>query len=495
MGGLAARLAVVGLALVLVMGGVAADTPDRNGQAVSTATTNFSRAEPLEALSGGTATNRKRFGHDAFSEPAASMSFDKRRDFFLGNGLFRTRWVAAPGAVGSADGLGPLYNAQGCQRCHLKDGRGHPPDDPENGAVSMILRLSIPPQSDEQRRRLAERRVLSIPEPTYGEQLQDLAIAGQRPEGRVLLTYRARSMELDDGTSVQLRTPHYTVAGPAYGAMHPATMLSPRVAPAMIGLGLLEAIAAQDIIAAADPDDADSDGVSGKANLVWSDQQQRVMLGRFGWKAAKATIVDQSAAAFFTDLGISSPLATNHWGDCSEAQSECRAGPHGGDGHALEVSGDSLDKVVFYSRHLAVPERRNVDDSKVLRGKALFYASGCIACHTPKHRTRADWPLPALAAQLIWPYTDLLLHDLGEELSDGRPEGEASGREWRTPPLWGIGLSETVSGHTYFLHDGRARNLMEAILWHAGEALASRDAVRRMKAADRQLLLDFLNSL
>ena len=219
------------------------------------------------------------------------------------------------------------------------------------------------------------------------------------------------------------------------------------------------------------------------------------MLGRFGWKAGKATIADQSAAAFSSDVGISSPLAADPWGDCSEAQFECRAGPHGGDGRGPEASRDSMDKVVFYSRHLAVPARRNVDDSNVLRGKALFYASGCIACHTPKHLTRTDWPLPALAAQLIWPYTDLLLHDLGEGLSDGRPEGEASGREWRTPPLWGIGLTETVSGHSFFLHDGRARNLIEAILWHGGEAKGSRDAVRRMDAGDRQSLLDFLNSL
>jgi CxxC motif-containing protein (DUF1111 family) len=263
----------------------------------------------------------------------------------------------------------------------------------------------------------------------------------------------------------------------------------------MIGLGLLEAIAPDDIVAAADADDADGDGISGRPNRVWSNDRQRVMLGRFGWKAGNATIADQSAGAFSGDVGISSPLAPDPWGECTESQTKCRAGPHGGDGANPEASGESMEKVVFYSSNLAVPERRNASDSNVLRGKALFYSTSCTGCHTPKHATQSDWPLPALAGQLIWPYTDLLLHDMGEGLADGRPEGDASGREWRTAPLWGIGLTETVNGHTYFLHDGRARNLLEAILWHGGEAQAARDAVRSMRPGDRQALLDFLNSL
>ncbi|MDX1433377.1 MAG: di-heme oxidoredictase family protein, partial [Gammaproteobacteria bacterium] len=383
----------------------------------------------------------------------------------------------------------------GCQRCHLKDGRGHPPSGPDDSAVSMFLRLSIPPQSDADRERLVAHRASTIPEPTYGGQLQDIAIAGRSAEGRMVIAYEELPVELAGGEVVRLRKPRYEVEDLAYGPLHPQTMLSPRVAPPMIGLGLLEAIAPEDIVARADADDADGDGISGRANRVWSNARQQVMLGRFGWKAGKASIADQSADAFAGDVGISSALAPDAWGDCTEAQAECRAGPHGDDDEGVEIGAEAMHKVVFYSSHLAVPERRNVADPNVLRGKALFYRSGCIACHTPKHATRSDWPEESLAGQLIWPYTDLLLHDMGEGLADGRPEGDASGREWRTAPLWGIGLTETVNGHSYFLHDGRARNLLEAVLWHGGEAQAARDAVQAMRADDRQALLDFLESL
>jgi len=463
--------------------------------AILAPTADFFEAEPWETLSGGSATNRKRFDRDAFSQPSSSMAFDKRADFFVGNGLFRRTWVTAPGSTRSADGLGPLYNARSCQRCHLKDGRGHPPAGRDDSAVSMFLRLSVPAQNEEQRRLLADHRIAVVPEPTYGGQLQDIALPGQQPEGRMLIDYDEVPVELSGGETVHLRKPSYSVGSPAYGPLHPEVMLSPRIAPPMIGLGLLEAIDADDIIAAADADDSDGDGISGKPNRVWSNHRQRLMLGRFGWKAGNASIADQAAGAFSGDVGISSPLAPDPWGDCTKAESRCRAGPHGDDGGNPEVSGESMDKVVFYSSHLAVPERRNASDSNVLRGKAMFYASGCTACHTPKHATQSDWPLPALAGQLIWPYTDLLLHDMGEGLADGRPEGDASGREWRTAPLWGIGLTETVNGHTFFLHDGRARNLLEAILWHGGEAQGARDAVRDMDPGNRQALLDFLGSL
>ena len=320
-------------------------------------------------------------------------------------------------------------------------------------------------------------------------------MAGQRPEGVLDVDYREFAISFADGDSVHLRAPRYTLTALAYGEMHPHARLSARVAPAMIGLGLLEAVAESTIVARADPGDADGNGISGRINRVWSERQQRVMLGRFGWKAGKATIADQVASALARDLGISGPLDPAPWGDCTAAQSACRRGPHGAEGIRAELAPASFEKLVFYSRNLAVPARRNESDAGVLRGKALFYASGCHECHTPRLQTRADWPLPALAAQLIRPYTDLLLHDMGEGLSDQRPEGEASGREWRTAPLWGIGLTEAVSGHSFFLHDGRARTLMEAILWHDGEARASRDAVRGMSANERRWLLDFLNSL
>jgi CxxC motif-containing protein (DUF1111 family) len=480
----------------LLAPGAAAPQPAAGEPAVlSLASRNFTRAEPLEALSAGAATSRKPVDSEAFSWPSASMRFAAHQDFYLGNGVFSRRWRSAADGPQVGAGLGPLYSATGCRGCHFRDGRGHPPGGAGNGQGTLVAHLSIAPRDASERQDLAAHRRATIPEPVYGAQLQEHALAGQRPEGKLGVDYREITVTFADGTSVQLRDPRYVLTDLAYGELNARAQLSPRVAPPMIGLGLLEAVAESSIAARADPDDSDANGISGRVNRVWSVAEQRVMLGRFGWKAGKATIADQAAGALTQDLGISSPLNGAAWGDCTAVQSTCRRGPHGADGARPELAPESFDDLVFYSRNLAVPARRGENDAGVLRGKALFYASGCHACHAPRLETRADWPLPALAGQVIHPYTDLLLHDMGEGLSDHRQEGEASGREWRTAPLWGIGLTETVSGHTFFLHDGRARNLMEAILWHGGEARASRDAVRGMNADERQRLLSFLNSL
>jgi CxxC motif-containing protein (DUF1111 family) len=260
----------------------------------------------------------------------------------------------------------------------------------------------------------------------------------------------------------------------------------------MIGLGLLEAVPAEDILAGADPEDTDGDGISGRANRVWSDEFRREMLGRFGYKAGQPTIRAQAAAAFAGDLGISTPLHPAGWGDCTAAEVDCRAAPDGG---APEADTEVLDLVTFYSRNLAVPARRDVDDPEVLAGKRVFHDAGCAACHRPKFVTHRLEDRPEQSFQLIWPYTDMLLHDMGEGLADHRPEEQASGTEWRTAPLWGIGMTETVSGHTLFLHDGRARSLLEAILWHGGEAQPARDTVVSMPKSDRDALIRFLESL
>jgi CxxC motif-containing protein (DUF1111 family) len=265
----------------------------------------------------------------------------------------------------------------------------------------------------------------------------------------------------------------------------------------MIGLGLLEAIPAADILAHVDETDADGDGISGRANIVWSTEFDQPMLGRFGLKAGAPTIRQQSADAFAGDIGISNPLHPNGWGECTDTQDACRAAIDGGDNvhDGLEVDADGLDLVTFYSRNLAVPARRDLDDPEVLLGKEVFYETGCTACHTPKFVTARLEDQPEQSFQLIWPYSDLLLHDIGEGLADLRPEARATGTEWRTPPLWGIGLTEQVSEHTYFLHDGRARSFLEAVLWHGGEAQTHRDAVVAMPKNDRNALIRFLESL
>ena len=457
--------------------------------------TDFTKPEPFEANPGGAATVRDIATADAFSQHSANMAFEREMDFKLGNALFRKTWVAAPSSTAASDGLGPLYNARGCQDCHLKDGRGHTPPTPDASRVSMFLRLSVPggpaPEG------IAD-WIATSPDPTYGGQLQDLAAPGHAAEGRMDVTWTETPVTLGDGTVVNLRAPAYAFADPAYGAPAPDIMLSPRVAPQMIGLGLLEAIPAADILAKADPDDTDGDGISGRPQIVPSVEFATPMLGRFGLKGGAPTVKEQSAGAFAGDMGLSTVLHPDPWGDCTKGEQTCIDAPHGqepGIRDGLEVDGPSLDLVTFYARNLGVPERRSVDDPKVLKGKELFYATGCQSCHTPKYVTNRLKDQPEQSFQLIWPYTDLLLHDMGEGLADNRPEGRATGSEWKTAPLWGIGLTEQVSGHSEFLHDGRARSLIEAILWHGGEAQSQRDAVAAMTTEDREALLAFLGSL
>lgn len=453
--------------------------------------------DPAELLPGGGATTRGSSDHrDAFSRFSNGIGFEGEARFKLGNAIFRKQWVSAPSSTRSSDGLGPLYNARACQNCHLKDGRGRPPADGE-AAVSMFLRLSIPPQTDEQRRLLAEHRANVIAEPTYGGQLQNFAIQGHGPEGQMVIRYEDVATKLGDGTVVKLRKPTYAVSQPSYGALHPQVMLSPRVAPQMIGLGLLEAVPEATIRAGADVDDRNGDGISGRISEVWSREQGRVMLGRFGWKAGNPSIRQQSADAFNGDMGLSTTLFSSSSGDCTTAQPQCIAAPNGNSPKPQdpEVSDALLDLVTFYAQNLAVPLRRNAGADDVLKGRSIFSAIGCASCHRPSVTTGDVPSQPHLSGQTIWPYTDLLLHDMGDGLADGRPEGVATGREWRTAPLWGIGLTETVSGHTYLLHDGRARNVEEAILWHGGEAERARKAYSDLSKAEREALIAFVNSL
>lgn len=484
----AAPVAVAGS--IVLVGGALAHT-------VSKAEPPPATLEPGELLPGGNATTPgSTDNRDAFSRFSNGIGFEREARFKVGNAIFRKHWVSAPSSTRSSDGLGPLYNARACQNCHLKDGRGHPPAEGEP-AASMFLRLSIAPETEAERRLLAEHRVNVIPEPTYGGQLQNFAVQGQAPEGQMVIHYADVPVTLDDGTVVTLRKPSYTISGLAYGPLHPGTMLSPRVAPPMIGLGLIETIPEAAIRAGADPDDRDGDGISGRTNEVWSRELGRVALGRFGWKAGNPSIRQQSADAFNGDMGLSTPMFHASSGDCTKAQPLCLAAPNGNSPKPddPEVSAQLLDLVTFYSQNLAVPMRRAGDSKDVLSGKRLFGQAGCASCHRPSFTTGDAAGQPHLSQQKIWPYTDLLLHDMGEGLADHRPEGTASGTEWRTAPLWGTGLTATVSGHTFLLHDGRARNVEEAILWHGGEAQSARAAYMALPKAERDALVAFVNSL
>lgn len=464
---------------------------------VTALATDFSVPENFETNPAGKGTTRFSVNQNAFSHFLDNLSFEQEEQFKLGNALFRKIWVSSPSSTQASDGLGPLFNARGCQSCHIKDGRGHPPFEGQAENVSMFLRLSVPPGKDDARRIIDGVVDGEVGDPTYGTQLQDFAVPGLPAEGRMVISYVEQPVTLGDGTVVSLRAPTYSIADLAYGPLADEVMMSPRIANPMIGLGLIEQVPPQDILAKVDPDDTDGDGISGRANWAIDPETNAVALGRFGWKAGMATIRSQSAAAFVGDLGISTPLINAPFGDCTPRQTDCLALPTGEQPRLgpSEAPPPVLDLVTFYSQTLGVPERRDVGDPQVLAGKAAFYNAGCVSCHTPKYVTSKEAENPALRYQLIWPYSDFLLHDMGEGLADHRPEGLADGYEWRTPPLWGIGLTETVSGHTYFLHDGRARNLTEAILWHGGEAQTARDNFANMSAAERQDLITFLESL
>jgi CxxC motif-containing protein (DUF1111 family) len=457
--------------------------------------TQFATAERFEALSAGAATvKQKLVNRDIFSQPSANLDFEGRQQFQIGNGLFRKDWVAAPSSTQASDGLGPLFNARSCQGCHIKDAGGVVPEAGEE-AVSLFLRLSVPPTSEAERRQLDE-QLSVLPEPVYGHQLQAFAVTGQPAEARLRIDWEEIPVRLNGGEEVRLRKPAYRIVDPGYGPMRADVMISPRIAPQMPGMGLLEAIHEADILANADRTD-DPDGVRGKARYLRDAQTGGIVLGRFGWKAGQPGVAQQSARAFLDDMGLSTPLIPEHWGECTARQGECRSLPNGVQSRlgAEEVPRELFEFVAFYARNLGVPARRDIDDPAVLAGKQLFYAARCTACHVPKFVTRRDAPQPQLRFQLIWPYTDLLLHDMGEGLADNRPEGTASGREWRTPPLWGIGLARTVNERGSFLHDGRARTILEAILWHAGEALPARERVVAMTPSQRADLLRFIESL
>lgn len=423
---------------------------------------------------------------NAYSLPQSNLSMTRRLDFSVGNSFFRNPWVEAPASTTARDGLGPLFNTNSCQGCHIKDGRGHPPavDEPP---VSLFLRLAVPADPDKDADTLLTHGFK--PAPVYGSQLQTAALPGARPEADMKLTWKTVTKTLADGTRVELREPIYKIENPNYGPLPENLLISPRVAPPMIGMGLLESIPVADLEALEDPHDEDGDGISGRLNQVWDLEAEKTVPGRFGWKAAEPSVHQQSMGAFAGDMGLTSSLKPAT--DCTPEQN-CDQFPEGGQ---PEVSDKIANFVTFYAKSLAVPARRDMNDASVQKGARLFNETGCAACHTPRHTTGTDPDRPDLSNQNIWPYTDMLLHDMGPALADGRDEFLASGNEWRTPPLWGIGLAQTVNPQAGFLHDGRARTLEEAILWHGGEAAASVARFREASADNREALLDFLNSL
>jgi CxxC motif-containing protein (DUF1111 family) len=438
-------------------------------------------AIPLTHQLGGDGTRPLARASNAFSLPMSNAPRSHQRPFSFGNRLFNTNWTKAPGSVKSFDGLGPMFNRVSCAGCHTLDGRGRPPANGEGPFDSMLIRLSLPGTSAHGG---------PNPHPVYGDQLSERANHGVAPEGVARISYEEVKGTYGDGETFSLRKPAYAITGLGYGPLGDDVMMSPRVAPQMIGLGLLQMVPGEVLLALADPDDADNDGISGRANRVWDETAQTTALGRFGWKANQPSLRQQNAGAALGDIGLTTALGTDE--NCSPAQTACSSAITGG---APEFDETFLDRLTLYTMILSVPAQRDSGSEMVRHGESVFRSFGCAACHMPSLVSGESRDVPEVSKQTFHPFTDLLLHDMGEGLADGRPDFEASGREWRTPPLWGLGLVPAINGHDTLLHDGRARGFAEAVLWHAGEGETSKEAFRTAPKSDRDALIAFLSSL
>ncbi len=460
---------------------------------------------PPSALLGGDNTVHDT-SSEAFTNPLPLLTEAQLEQFEEGDELFEEIWRGN-------NGLGPIFNATSCEGCHIEDGRGRPPSFTGETGTGLLIRLAINQQDE---------NGITLPDPVYGGQFQDDSTRRSDPEGTVSITYQPIVGTYPDGTSYTLYQPTYNLVDLNYGELHSDTTLSPRLANQMIGLGLLEAIPDQTLLSLADPDDADGDGISGRVNYVWDSIAETLAIGRFGWKANQPNLLQQTAGAFNGDIGVTSsinplqPCTENQIGCFNDTPNRGRNGRGGGrdgmrpsDGrrgnrppppnrgrntNRIEISDEELELVAFYSSTLSVPAQRNPEDPQVMQGQAIFESINCSGCHVSNLETGSH-EIAALSNQTIHPYTDLLLHDMGEGLADGQLDFQASGREWRTAPLWGIGLLEEVNGYAFYLHDGRARTLEEAIMWHGGEAEASRNAFAELSASQKADLIAFLKSL
>lgn len=423
---------------------------------------------------GGDTTIRNR-SSQAYTQPAPNLNdfWDERHA--AGDLAFEAAFVTPPANVNP--GLGPLFNSSSCVGCHINNGRGLQEKGQRVVRVSQIVNdesLALPVDYFYASEAVAQ-TANTPPVPGLGTQIQEQGVYGYPPEAMIEVNWQEQTGYYVDGTPYVLRSPQLSMTRRDGVWLTDTVVASNRIPLPVFGLGLLEAVPENDILALADPEDQDDDGISGRPNYVWNVVEQTDTLGRFGWKANTPTLLQQSAAAYANDMGVSNPFFPD------------------ADGHQ-DINEDIVELATIYVQTLAVPQRTALDDPQVQQGERLFTDANCAVCHIPTLQTRSH-EIPALANQTIHPYTDLLLHDMGEGLADHRPDSLASGREWRTPPLWGLGLAQTVLPYSGYLHDGRARTLEEAILWHGGEASASQDAFRQMNTDDRAALIQFLRSL
>nr|WP_274903998.1 di-heme oxidoredictase family protein [Psychrobacter sp. DAB_AL62B] len=465
--------------------------------------------DPQEIKQGGD-TGISITSSESYSKPSSNITASRKGSFFIGNAFFRQPWVIAPASTDSRDGLGALFNVAACQSCHVKDGRGHAPMTSDDDADSLLIRLAMPATTAAQRQQLQDSLIEKVVHPMYGGQLQDRGVQGVPAEARIAVQWTDKSVTFADGYVETLRAPIFNLTNPGYGPFDGELMVSPRIALPMIGLGLLEQIPDADIKKQVASNHKNSSDIKGKFNLVMDPQTSKVALGRFGWKAGQTKLLTQNQSAFNEDMGLTSNIRPKE--SCMPTQTACMNAATGADEQGngkqpVEVNDEVAKFVEFYTRNLAVPHRRNADDKLVLAGKKHFYDMGCQSCHTPRYQLpKTDDDHIEQHGQVIYPYTDLLLHDLGDDLADRTIAGKlppkdlqveflANSYEWRTPALWGIGLAQTVDPQATFLHDGRARTLMEAVLWHGGEAKKQQQKVLKLDKQGRAELNAFLQSL
>ena len=417
------------------------------------------------------------FAHaDDLLTPLSSLNDREIDTFVLGKSFFRTPWVQAPSATTARDGLGPLFSANTCISCHPGNGKGPVYNKQGHIARSLVTRLSLSHTQN------IDTKLGFTPEPIYGSQLSMNAVYGVPYEGKASRNYSSKTVVLSKKKKITLRKPHYGVIDLQYGSLSEDVILSQRIPPALIGLGLLEQISDKQLLANEDVEDKNRDGISGKANRVYSPETGKLELGRYNWKANASKVKYQVAGAMSNDMGLTSPLYPNE--SCTSTQKECLESPQGRD--RFDIPMKRVDAVTFYLKHLKVPEPKQDLDYK--NGLEIFKQINCASCHIPNFTLNNG--------KIIHPFSDLLLHDIGKDLADGRVEFLATGSEFRTPPLWGISIyTQILKNRVNFLHDGRAKTLEEAILWHDGEATQSKHNFVNLSAQKQKILIDFLERL
>ncbi|WP_233993474.1 di-heme oxidoredictase family protein [Salinibacter altiplanensis] len=406
---------------------------------------------------------------NAFTFPAPNLTGSAVDKHAAGDAEFEATFVSAPAAVNG--GVGPIFSNTSCEACH-----------PANGRSQQVLAHISAPGADAR----------GVPQPVqgFGTTLEERAIFGHENEADLNVAYRDSTVRLSGGETVTLRVPSYRVED-AYRPFPSDAQVSPRAALPVIGLGLLEAVPASVLRRWADEQARDDDAVDGEVNEVWNQAQEEMQVGRFGWKALAPTLRKQTSAAYHLDMGVTTPRRPTESGAGQPPHEEADSL-----NNDPEVTAETVSQATFYVQSLGVPARRDAEDPAVRRGEEIFSNVGCATCHRPVAESGRLEGVPSVSNQQFAPYTDLLLHDMGPALADGRPVFDASGREWRTPPLWGLGLRELIQGHNTLLHDGRARSIREAILWHGGEARPARERFRtKLSGDERDALVAFLRSL